>query len=115
MSIQWAQMMDEFHRMGDFDQLRAISKEQMIWLTEVAQTVPLKKALDLGFGCGFSAVAMVRGGCEVTCINNEAPSVPRRIEASSALRESVAGRRRSLPHRPTEPCPGYATKGGSSG
>jgi predicted O-methyltransferase YrrM len=91
MSIQWAQMMDEFHRMGDFDQLRAISKEQMIWLTEVAQTVPLKKALDLGFGCGFSAVAMVRGGCEVTCINNEAPSVPRRIEAEQRF-ERICGR-----------------------
>jgi len=80
-SIQWELMMAEFHRMGDFDQLRAITKEQMAWLTEVAQSVPLKEALDLGFGCSFSAVAMVRGGCAVTCINNEAPSVLRRVEA----------------------------------
>lgn len=81
MPIEWEQMMAEFHQMGDFDQLRAVTKEQMAWLTEAAKTVPLKEALDLGFGCSFSAVAMVRGGCRVTSINNEAPSVPRRIEA----------------------------------
>jgi predicted O-methyltransferase YrrM len=80
-TIQWKQMMAEFHRMGDFDQKRSISKEQMAWLTDVARDVPLKEALDLGFGCSFSAVAMVRGGCAVTSINNEAPSVPRRVEA----------------------------------
>ena len=81
MSIQWEQMMAEFHQMGDFDQRRAITKEQMAWLTGVVQSIPLKETLDLGFGCGFSAVAMVRGGCGVTCVNNEAASVPRRIEA----------------------------------
>ena len=81
MSIQWEQMAAEFDRMGELDQLRAITKEQMAWLTEVAQIVPVKEALDLGFGCAFSAVAMVRGGCAVTCINKEAPSVPRRVEA----------------------------------
>lgn len=80
-SIQWEQMEAEFHRMEDFDQAQTITKEQMAWLTEVAHSVPLKEALDLGFGCSFSAVAMVRGGCAVTCINNEAPSVPRRVEA----------------------------------
>jgi hypothetical protein len=67
--------------MSEFDQLRAITKEQMEWLTEVAKRVPFKHALDLGFGCGFSAVAMVRGGCSVTCVNNEQANVPRRIEA----------------------------------
>lgn len=81
MSIQWEQMVAEFDGMGEFDQLRAITKEQMAWLTEVAQIIPVKEALDLGFGCAFSAVAMVRGGCAVTCINKEAPSVPRRVEA----------------------------------
>jgi predicted O-methyltransferase YrrM len=79
--IQWEQMMAEFHRMGDFDQKRSITEEQMAWLTEVAQSVPLKEALDLGFGTSFSAVSMVRGGCAVTAVNNEAPSVPRRVEA----------------------------------
>ena len=82
MAIQWEQMMAEFHQMGDFDQLRAITKEQMLWLTEVAKNVPLKEALDLGFGCGFSSVAMARGGCAVTGVNNEAPNVARRIEAA---------------------------------
>jgi hypothetical protein len=62
-------------------QLRAITKEQMEWLTKVAESVPLKHGLDLGFGCGFSAVAMARGGCSVTCVNNEPASAPRRIEA----------------------------------
>jgi predicted O-methyltransferase YrrM len=80
-SIPWEQVMAEFDRMGELDQLRAITKEQMAWLTEVAQIVPVKEALDLGFGCGLSAVAMIRGGCAVTSINNEAPSVPRRVEA----------------------------------
>ena len=81
MPIQWEQMMAEFDQMGEFDQLRAVTKQQMQWLTELAATVPLNDALDLGFGCGFSAVAMMRGGCRVTCVNNEAPNVPRRIEA----------------------------------
>src|ERR1700746_1725045 len=81
MPIQWERMMIEFDQMKEFDRLRAVTKEQMEWLTEVAQSVPSKDALDLGFGCGFSAVAMVRGGCSVTCINNEAANVPRRIEA----------------------------------
>ena len=81
MPIKWEQMMAEFHQMGDFDQLRAITKEQMLWLTEVAGRVPRKEALDLGFGCGFSSVAMARGGCSVICVNNEEANVPRRIEA----------------------------------
>jgi predicted O-methyltransferase YrrM len=81
MSIDWERMMVEFHQMKEFDQLRAVTKEQMEWLTEVAKQVPVKYALDLGFGCGFSAVAMVRGGCSVTCINNESQNVLRRIEA----------------------------------
>jgi predicted O-methyltransferase YrrM len=80
-TISWEQMMSEFDSMGDFDQLRAVGKEQMAWLTETAGRVPLQEALDLGFGCGFSAVAMARGGCRVTSINNEAPTVQRRIEA----------------------------------
>jgi predicted O-methyltransferase YrrM len=81
MTIEWEKMMVEFNQMKEFDQLRAITKEQMEWLTEVAQRVPSKDALDLGFGCGFSAVAIARGGCRVTCINNEPASTPRRIEA----------------------------------
>jgi hypothetical protein len=62
MPIHWERMMAEFHQMKEFDQLRAVTKEQMEWLTEVAERVPFKHSLDLGFGCGFSAVAMVRGG-----------------------------------------------------
>jgi predicted O-methyltransferase YrrM len=81
MPIQWEQIMVEFHQMKEFDQLRAVTKEQMEWLTEIAERVPCKDALDLGFGCGFSAVAMVRGGCSVTCVNNEPVNVPRRVEA----------------------------------
>jgi predicted O-methyltransferase YrrM len=81
MPIQWERMMVEFHQMKEFDQLRAVTKNQMEWLTEVAERVPFKYALDLGFGCGFSAVAMVRGGCSVTCVNNEPANVPRRVEA----------------------------------
>jgi predicted O-methyltransferase YrrM len=81
MPIHWERMMVEFHQMKEFDQLRAVTKEQMEWLTEVAERVPCKDALDLGFGCGFSAVAMVRGGCSVTCVNNEPANVLRRIEA----------------------------------
>jgi predicted O-methyltransferase YrrM len=89
-SIQWEQVVAEFDRMGELDQGRAITKEQMAWLTEVAQIVPVKEALDLGFGCSFAAVAMVRGGCAVTCINNEPPSVPRRIEAEQRY-ERICG------------------------
>ena len=89
-SPAWEQMMVEFHQMNDFDQLRAITKEQMEWLTDAAQVVPCKEALDLGFGCGFSAVAMARGGCRVTCVNNEAPTVPRRIEAEQRY-ERICG------------------------
>lgn len=81
MPIHWDQMMAEFNQMEAFDQLRAVNKQQIEWLTEVAESVPHKDALDLGFGCGFSAVAMVRGGCSVICVNNEGPNVPRRIEA----------------------------------
>jgi predicted O-methyltransferase YrrM len=81
MPIQWERMMVEFHQMKEFDQLRAVTKNQIEWLTEVAERVPFKYALDLGFGCGFSAVAMVRGGCSVTCVNNEPANVPRRVEA----------------------------------
>jgi hypothetical protein len=80
-SIPWERVMAEFDRMGEIDQQRAISKEQIAWLTEVGQLVPVKEGLDLGFGCSLAAVAMVRGGCAVTCVNNEAPSVPRRVEA----------------------------------
>ena len=65
MTVEWERMMVEFNQMKEFDQLRAITREQMEWLTEVAEWVPSKDALDLGFGCGFSAVAMVRGGCRV--------------------------------------------------
>jgi predicted O-methyltransferase YrrM len=79
--LPWERMMVEFDQMKAFDQLRATSKEQMEWLTEVAGKVACKQALDLGFGCGFSAVAMLRGGCRVTCVNNEAATVPRRVEA----------------------------------
>lgn len=81
MPIQSQRVMIEFDQMSEFDQLRAITKEQMEWLTEVAKRAPFKHALDLGFGCGFSAVAMVRGGCSVTCVNDEQANVPRRIEA----------------------------------
>ena len=78
---QWQQMMVEFNKMKEFDQLRAITKEQMEWLSEIAARVPSKHALDLGFGCGFSAAAMVHGGCSVTCVNKESANTPRRIEA----------------------------------
>jgi predicted O-methyltransferase YrrM len=81
MAMEWEQMMVEFERMSEFDQLRAVTREQMQWLTEVAAKVPSKEALDLGFGCGFSAIAMIRGGCKVTSINNESATVPRRVEA----------------------------------
>jgi hypothetical protein len=90
-SIPWGQVMAEFDRMGEIDQQRAIGKEQMAWLTEVAQIVPLKEALDLGFGCSFAAVAMVRGGCAVTCINNEPPNVPRRVEAEQRYERMCGG------------------------
>ena len=63
------------------DQDRAISKAQVEWLIEVAARSPLRQALDLGFGCGFSAVAMVKGGCDVICVNYEDESSVRRIEA----------------------------------
>lgn len=84
--------MVEFGQMKEFDQLRAITKEQMEWLTPVAESVPLKCALDLGFGCGFSAVAMLRGGCDVTCVNNEAATVARRREAEERY-ERMCGQR----------------------
>ena len=44
--IQWHRIIREFDRMGDFNQLRAVTKEQMQWLTEVGQKVPDKYALD---------------------------------------------------------------------
>ena len=75
MPIQWDRVMVEFNQMKEFDQLRAVTREQMAWLTEVAGKVACKQALDLGFGCGFSAVVMLRGGCCVTCVNNEAAKV----------------------------------------
>jgi len=81
MPIQRERMVAEFDQMKEVDQLRAINKEQMEWLAQVAGRVPCGYALDLGFGCGFSATAMVRGGCTVTCVNNEPANVARRIEA----------------------------------
>src|SRR6266850_576248 len=91
MPIEWERMKVEFHHMKEFDQLRAVTKEQMNWLTDVAEHIPFKHALDLGFGCGFSAVAMVRGGCSVTCVNNEARNVARRLEAEQRY-ERMCGR-----------------------
>lgn len=99
--IRWEQMMAEFDRMGDFDRRRAITRQQMAWLTEVAQIVPVKEALDLGFGCSFSAVAMVRGGCAVTSINNEAASVPRRVEAEQRY-ERMCGAPPAIITAPTD-------------
>jgi predicted O-methyltransferase YrrM len=94
-------MMVEFDRMSDFDQLRAITKEQMVWLREVAGKVPLKEALDLGFGCGFSALAMTKGGCNVTSVNNEAVTVPRRIEAGLRY-ERICGQPPTIMEAPTD-------------
>lgn len=99
--IPWERMMAEFDQMEDFDRRRAITREQMAWLTEVARTVPVRRALDLGFGCSFSAVAMVRGGCAVTCVNNEAPSVPRRIEAEQRY-ERMCGAKPTIVTAPTD-------------
>ena len=99
--IQWHRMMAEFDRMSDFDQLRSVTKEQMQWLTEVAQKVPDKCALDLGFGCGFSAVAMVRGGCSVISVNNESIDVPRRIEAEERY-ERICGELPTIIRAPTD-------------
>ena len=73
--------MAEFDAMSDVDQARAVSKFQMEWLIEASEKAPIKKALDMGFGCGFSAAAMVKGGCTVTSINYEAATVQRRVEA----------------------------------
>src|ERR1044071_8564274 len=101
MSIEWERIMGEFHQMGEFDQLRAITKEQMEWLTEVAKQVPFKDVLDLGFGCGFSAVAMVRGGCNVTSINNESRDVLRRIEAEQRY-ERICGEPPTIIDAPTD-------------
>jgi hypothetical protein len=92
MPIHWEQILSEFDAMGNFDQLCAVTKEQMAWLGEVSENAPVREALDLGFGCGFSAIAIERGGCGVTCINNEAPTVPRRIEAEQRY-ERICGRR----------------------
>jgi predicted O-methyltransferase YrrM len=101
MPIQWEQMMVEFHQMKEFDQLRAVTKEQMEWLTHVANRIPSKDALDLGFGCGFSAIAMVRGGCNVTCINNEGADVARRIEAEQRY-ERICGQSPTIIQSPTD-------------
>jgi predicted O-methyltransferase YrrM len=94
-------MMVEFERMNEFDQLRSVTRGQMEWLTEVAKTVRCKDALDLGFGCGFSAVAMVRGGCKVTCINNEEAIVPRRVEADQRY-ERLCGHPPMMIQAPTD-------------
>lgn len=101
MTIEWEQMMVEFDQMGEFDQLRAVTKEQMKWLTEVAAKVPGKEALDLGFGSGFSAVAMAQGGCSVTSINNEAAAVPRRTEAEQRY-ERLCGHPPAIIEAPTD-------------
>jgi predicted O-methyltransferase YrrM len=101
MPIRWDRMMIEFDQMKEFDQLRAITKEQMQWLTEVAERVPCKYALDLGFGCGFSATAMVRGGCSVTCVSNEAATVPRRSEAEQRY-ERMCGQPPTIIEAPTD-------------
>ncbi len=37
MPIEWERMKVEFHHMKEFDQLRAVTKEQMNWLTYVAE------------------------------------------------------------------------------
>jgi predicted O-methyltransferase YrrM len=81
MSADWNGMMDEFHRMPEADQRRAINKAQMEYLIECAGIAPRKEALDLGFGTGFSSVSMAMGGCSVTAVNYEAATVPRRVEA----------------------------------
>lgn len=81
MLSHWDQIVAEFDQMGPRDQLRAISKAQIEWLAGVAESVPSKYALDLGFGCGMSAIAMAMGGCNVTSINYEPANTPRRVEA----------------------------------
>jgi predicted O-methyltransferase YrrM len=88
--LTWDEIMAEFDRMNAVDQLRAVSKVQMEWLVEAAQGVPNKDALDLGFGCGMSAVAMTKGGCSVTSINNEDRLKPRRLEADQRF-ERICG------------------------
>ena len=101
MNIHWNQVMAEFHQMAPFDQLRAVNKAQMEWLAENSENVPFKEALDLGFGCGFSAVAMMKGGCKVTCVNYEGADVVRRVEAEQRY-ERICGEKPKIIGAPTD-------------
>lgn len=78
---QLDRVLSEFDQMSTIDQLRAVNKSQIEWLMVNAAEAPSKYALDLGFGCGISAIAMSLGGCSVTSINYEDVNVPRRVEA----------------------------------
>ena len=82
----WDQIMAEFELMPVIEQNRAINKAQMQWLCEVSEATPLKRALDLGFGCGFSSIAISQGGCQVTCVNHESRNEPRRVQAENRYR-----------------------------
>lgn len=101
MHYQWDQLMAEFSHMSDLNQRRTINKAQMEWLAEIAATVPSKYALDLGFGCGFSAMVMAQGGCTVTCVNYEDVHTPRRVEAEKRYKR-VCGREPHIINAPTD-------------
>ena len=104
MASQWVQLIAEFDQMSELsvqDHYSAISKAQMEWLWGVAAEMPVKRALDLGFGCGFSAMVMAKGECEVTCVNYELEDFPKRVQAVQRF-ERVCGRKPKILSAPTD-------------
>jgi len=97
----WNQVIAEFERMTIGDQTSAINKDQMEWLVDTAQNLPCNDALDLGFGRGFSAIAMEIGGCNVTCINYESPTKLRRLQAEERY-ERICGHKPIIINLPTD-------------
>ena len=84
MPSKWNLILNEYDQMTALDQRRAISRNQIEWLLEIAELAPSYDALDLGFGCGISAIAMAMGGRNVVCINN-AGRGPWRTEAEKTV------------------------------
>ena len=67
-----------------------IKEEQVRWLFQQTRGWARKKGLDLGFGCGYSAIAMAANGVVVKCICFDDPTNQRRMQAEK-LYEDIIG------------------------
>ena len=76
-----ASLIDRFDEERDLlgdDRPVPIFTDQATWLFEQGCALGGGIALDVGFGCGFSAATLAAAGLDVVCITDEAASSPRR-------------------------------------